>query len=138
MFWIAHAGSWALAELKATADPTSVSSAASCLEEAKWVLGVCFGLGEELVERRRVIYGLVFIAGFLAGAVLSPLALALVSLQESVWRSSGRIRNRRRPDPATLAIVESGGRCTLDAGASSPPVSNGGGRRSRFASARQA
>jgi hypothetical protein len=137
MSWLTHAGRWALAELKAAADPTSRSSAESCLQEAKRALVVCFGLVEELLERRRVIYDLVFVAGFFASAVISPLAWALVSLQEGVWRSSGCICSRRRADPATLAIEQSGSWYTLDVGVPSPPVSTAVGRRSRFAYPRQ-
>ncbi len=135
MSWLALAGNWALAELRSSADPASGPSSVSCLVEAKEAFAVCFGLGEELLERKRILYGLIFLAGFLSGAVVSPAASLLVSLR--TWgQSSLGLACRRRADPATQAISAQGGWVPLDA-PSALLVKDGTHRRSRFAAARK-
>jgi hypothetical protein len=140
--WLVAAGTRVLAELGTTATKSESAVSFTCFSEARRTVAVCFGLGEELLEHRRVVYTLVFVAGFAVGAIVSPLASGLVQLRQVLLSGVGRCARRRRIEPVERRFepeefyAAQGGWRPLELSPSPVTGSNGAlstTRRSRFA-----
>ena len=109
-----------------------------CFFEARRALGVCFGLGEDLLEERRALFIGIFVAGFLAGLVLSPLVEGLAQLRRGVvGLLSWRPRVRSTVDEALAVYAAAGGWHSLGGDSAPAQLGNGRARGSRFAAGGQ-
>ncbi len=137
MSWLVKASAWALAEFR-EASPASSSQANTCFAEARRILAVCVGFGEELLDGRRAPWAAIFVAGFLCRAITPPIPSGLVAVRAGVLRGVGRLARGSRGDLSQVAaaLTDGGVWHTLEADLVTAPEGTGEDRRSRFAIAR--